>query len=698
MTVRFGDFELDTMGCRLTRKGEDVRLAKQPMDLLIFLAARSGQLVTRDEITTALWGDSLAGAEHSLNTAMRRVRVALGDDPESPKYIETVPRRGYRFIAAVTAVAATEPEAVPPRRIRIRLPLLVAALALLVAGIVYAVVRTVGEPSDRPPELSWRPVTKPILPDGGIASDGKSVFWTEDGESGPRPWQAPLNGSMNATPVRVPFPAFVLDATSEGQLLLAARGNCSGIAEHGCEAPLFELSVGSGQIRRLGDIEALNAAYSPDGLHVAFTRFNEIWLVNRDGSEPRRIAAFSRVARGGGIIDPIHWSPDGRSLRFTVHNSSELSNPLWEAALESGKIQMVAPEWREKAEPLGGVWTRDRGFIFGVERLTGIDLWRVNSPGWPSAHTHKFQQLTRGPLDFFGPAAIPGRSELAVIGARKRGELVRFDSRAGKFLPFLKGISAEMADFSRDGKWVTYVTYPERDLWRSRVDGSEALQLTRAPLNAGVPRISPDGRQIAFTGDYSNRQMGTWLVLFDGGDPRPATRLEEGTAEVAPTWSPDGTQLLYRFDRKGQHNVLRILDLHTGSVENVPGSEDRFNQRWSPDGKWIAATPNDENGLFLFSTERREWRQLTAMRADYPSWSGDSGFVYYCTRLENDEEAIYRVGVASGKPERVASLSGTPRAIDEVYTQWAGLTPDGSPLVLRSADLRQIYLLSFAAR
>jgi len=85
MTVRFGDFELDTMGCRLTRKGEDVRLAKQPMDLLIFLAARSGQLVTRDEITTALWGDSLAGAEHSLNTAMRRVRVALGDDPESPK-------------------------------------------------------------------------------------------------------------------------------------------------------------------------------------------------------------------------------------------------------------------------------------------------------------------------------------------------------------------------------------------------------------------------------------------------------------------------------------------------------------------------------------------------------------------------------------------------------------------------------------
>jgi Tol biopolymer transport system component len=83
------------------------------------------------------------------------------------------------------------------------------------------------------------------------------------------------------------------------------------------------------------------------------------------------------------------------------------------------------------------------------------------------------------------------------------------------------------------------------------------------------------------------------------------------------------------------------------------------------------------------------------MRADYPNWSHDSSFVYFVKRIENEEDTVYRVSLNSRKPERVASLVGTPRVINEVYTQWVGLAPDGSPLLLRSADLRQIYLLSF---
>jgi Tol biopolymer transport system component len=241
-----------------------------------------------------------------------------------------------------------------------------------------------------------------------------------------------------------------------------------------------------------------------------------------------------------------------------------------------------------------------------------------------------------------------------------------------------------MADFSRDGKWVVYVTYPERDVWRTRVDGAEALQLTHGALRARMPRISPDARQVTFTGDYSGKVMRAWLVNFDGGEPRPATHLAAGAAEVAPAWSPDGARLLFRLDRAVQRNLPQILDLPSGKIEDVPDSEQKLNQRWSPDGKRIAA--------------KGVWTTLTQMRVDYPNWSRNSDYVYFSTRFESGEEAIYRVSLASRNTERVTSLVGTPRAFNEIYNQWVGLAPDDSPLILRSADLQQIYLLSFAGR
>jgi Tol biopolymer transport system component len=150
----------------------------------------------------------------------------------------------------------------------------------------------------------------------------------------------------------------------------------------------------------------------------------------------------------------------------------------------------------------------------------------------------------------------------------------------------------------------------------------------------------------------------------------------------------------FRTDRKTQPNILQILELQSGAIETVPESEGKFNQRWSPDGKWIAATPNDCRGLGIFSLERREWTILTGMRADYPSWSHNSDYLYFWTALDSGEEAIYRVSLASRKTERVASLAGARRAVDEVYGRWTGLAPDDSPLILRSTEFRQIFLLT----
>ena len=101
-------------------------------------------------------------------------------------------------------------------------------------------------------------------------------------------------------------------------------------------------------------------------------------------------------------------------------------------------------------------------------------------------------------MSFYSPQPSADGKKIFVIGEQPRAELVRYDAKSGQFVPYLKGISAGLVTFSRDGQWVAYSTFPDGNLWRSRLDGSEKLQLTSAPILAGFPKWSPDGREIAF--------------------------------------------------------------------------------------------------------------------------------------------------------------------------------------------------------
>jgi Tol biopolymer transport system component len=164
-----------------------------------------------------------------------------------------------------------------------------------------------------------------------------------------------------------------------------------------------------------------------------------------------------------------------------------------------------------------------------------------------------------------------------------------YDAQAGMFRKYLNGISAGSTDFSRDGQWVAYVTHPQGNLWRSRLDGSERRQLTFPPMGPVlVPRWSPDGRYLAFMEWGAQRKI--YLVSAHGG---AAMLLLSGDLQPSdPSWSPDGKYLAYAgqalvmsTNPKEGRSEIRILDLSTKQSKALPGSQGMFSPRWSPDGQ-----------------------------------------------------------------------------------------------------------------
>src|SRR5262249_50950658 len=144
--------------------------------------------------------------------------------------------------------------------------------------------------------------------------------------------------------------------------------------------------------------------------------------------------------------------------------------------------------------------------------------------------------------------------------------------------------------FSGDGEWISYVTTEDNSLWRSRADGTAAVQLTKPPLHVEVPAWSPDGRLIAFTGREPGKPARICVVDRDGGVPREVAEGDDN--QGGPSWSPDGKMIVYGntySQETTQDGWVRRINLATRKAGIVPGSRNFRTARWSTDGKYIAA-------------------------------------------------------------------------------------------------------------
>ncbi len=522
---------------------------------------------------------------------------------------------------------------------------------------------------------------------GGLVTDGSRLYFNETATGGFTLAEVSAAGGETASiPASAQIPLLADISPNRSELLVVSFAGTEP------EAPLWVLPVPAGAPRRLGDIIGHDGTWSADAGQIVYASGSDLYVAKNDGSQSRKLATAS------GLPVWPRYSPDGTRLRFTVMDFKTNSASLWEVSADGTHLHALLPGWNSPPAECCGNWTPDgKYFVFQSTRNNRTDIWAIREEaGFFHKISREPMRLTTGPIDFLSPVPSRDGKKLFVIGAQPRGELVRYDARSRQFLPYLGGMSAENLAFSKDGNWVAYVTSPEGTLWRSKMDGSERLQLTFSPMQVALPRWSPDGRKVAFMAQGSGKGWDIYLVSAGGGSSQQLLPGEHTQGD--PGWSPDGSSLVFGrdWDQPGASTALYLLDLETQQVSKVPGSEGLQSPRWSPDGRYLAAMPGGSSKLVLFDFATRKWTDLAKdiSVAGSPTWSRDAKYIYFDTY--GKDPAFLRVRISDKKLELVVSLKNLRRAVGTIGP-WSGLAPDDSPLLMRDAGGQEVYALDWEA-
>ena len=553
--------------------------------------------------------------------------------------------------------------------------------ALLTLAVILGYVPT--RPVAVPRVLRTVQLTNTNRPKSDIVTDGSRLYFVE-GQS--RLSQTSVTGGDTfPVPNSLEDTGFsnVFDISSDGSALLmnTARGTS-------LDGPLWSVPVLGGSPRRLGNLEGHAGAWSPDSKQIAFGKGNEIFVAKSDGGDPHRLLP------AGGTASDIRWSPEGSILRFTVNDPKTNNRSIWQASADGSNLHLLLPGWSDAPNECCGKWTPDgRYFVFQAQRDATADLWTINEHGsFFRAARQEPVQLTTGPMNVGNPVPSRDGKKLFVQGWQPRGELLRYDAKSKQLTPYLSGISAMGLDFSRDGEWVAYNDASDGTMWRTKIDGTQKLQLVFPPMLAYLPRWSPDGKQIAFFGHPPGEPWQIYVVPAEGGTPELIYGSTINSAD--PTWSPDGKSLAFGENSlNNQGSSVYVLDLKTRTPTKLPGSDGLYSPRWSPDGRYLAAISLDSLRLMLFDFTTKKWTELASLFVAYPTWSHDGRYLYFDGILDN-QESYFRVQVSRGKLERIFSLKGF-QAAGGAFGNWSGLAPDESPLVVRDASIQEIYALDW---
>ncbi|HUZ96852.1 MAG TPA: winged helix-turn-helix domain-containing protein [Edaphobacter sp.] len=712
--LEFGDFTVNPRARSIHKHGIRLKLHGQPFEILLLLLDRPGEVVTREELQAKLWpANTFVDFEHGVNTAVKKLRRTLGDSADEPRFIETVPRIGYRFIApavvsqgliGIQAGVATEilgtPSPVEPSAATIGIPacepmparhVVLRRLALGFAGVLGLVALFYFFRPAVPPPLVTRIRKITDLGSGAVirnlVTDGPRIYFVLDtgGKDGLL-YVSTEGGAI--VPMEKPFPGMELtDISPSGrELLVQSFGKEVG------PRSLWRVPVTGGSPRRVGDLLAEDSGWSADGRQIAYTVGSDpsLYVANSDGSNSRKLATLP------GLPFKPRWSPDGKILRFSLFDVSGEGFTLWQSDLAGASPHELLSDWPSSARALAGRWTTDgRYFFFDAVQDGMRNVWALRDRrDLLRKSASRPIRLTAGPMSFFLPTPSKDAKSIFVVGEEVRGQLMRYDERSHQFVPFVPGLSADQVTFSRDGKWIAYVHYPEGTIFRSRADGTAPLQLTFPPGRAIYPQWSPDGTQIAFQGFPKRGGPRKAYVISANGEGLRSLGPSRGELHGGPFWSPDGASVLFSSsDSSNSHMGLQLLNVKTGKMVTLQGSAGLEPGPFSPDGKWIAAA--SASRLVLYDTLSHTARRLPQL-ASYPSWSADGKYVYFNNLMwrawrGREQSGIYALRVSDGTIQQLLIAPDIELASN--WGIWTGMTPDGSLLILRNTGTQNIYAL-----
>ncbi|HEX6546220.1 MAG TPA: winged helix-turn-helix domain-containing protein [Bryobacteraceae bacterium] len=682
----FGEFTLDCERFELSRAGRRLKLERKPMELLILLMSRHGNLVTRSEIADALWGPGVfVDIEHGINTAVRKIRYVLRDDPGRPRYVQTVSGKGYRFVPNVTvgsaaraisvnghgAIAAQEDEALPARQ---------------------------NQPPQEPQLLPYpTPVNRrPAQPHGrsfwlltGAACIGAAIalaglFWLR----AHRPVQLEYTQLTDFTDSAI-APAL----SADGHMLAFIRGT----ADFTSPGPIYVKMLPNGEPRRVTDDprEKYALAFSPDGSEIAYTvfAFQEFatYTVSVFGGEPhlllhnaagltwldRNQLLFSQIRSGFhlGVVTGTATRGNFRELYFPAHERGmahySYASPDRKSALvvemngngDFASCRLISIDGRAQSRLVGpsgaclsAGWSPDGTWMYFTVYVGGRShLWRQRFPdGAP-------EQLTFGPTEEDGIAVDPdGQSLITSLGVHESAIWIHDVHGERSLSSEGEVMSSPRPSFNRAGSVLYYALRRSSgggpELWRMNIQ-SGAIEAVTPSVAITAFDISPDEKEVVYSTIAANGRSQLWLAPIDRRSPPQP--LGNG-GEISPYFGPRG-QILF-LHAEGTFNYLEQSNRDGSNRSKVVSYPVASLMGISPGRHWITAARLDPQHNVVDSVLIPVDGGPAPILCDYfceTKWSTNGNWLFLLDTFPNRADGGHSLAIPVGPGEHLPELPPT---------------------------------------